>query len=323
MRVLASSWGPRIRRCSQAKTLEDAVNRSPRASRLGTVPGMKRGRASLTAAAVAWARGIGTEASAADPTAPVFLPDRAGRIARSAPAVARLVSRVATLGLVDHVNLRTRAIDAAVSRALEHGCHQLVVLGAGLDGRAWRLGGLDDVDVYEVDHPDTQAVKRRRADATASSAAKVVFVAVDFERQSLRARLAEAGHDAERATVWIWEGVTPYLPHKAIELTLADLSERSAPGSRLAMTYAAPPLVPVAWPPLVRSARAAFALLGEPILGVMPPAEAEAMLQAAGFDLLEDSGSAQWGRDLPLARTLGYPFRSERLAVAERALGGG
>jgi hypothetical protein len=50
----------------------------------------------------------------------------------------------------------------------------------------------------------------------------------------------------------------------------------------------------------------------------MPPDQAEAMLTDAGFELLEDTGSAQWGHDLPLARTLGYPFRSERLAVAEK-----
>ncbi|MEM9343439.1 MAG: class I SAM-dependent methyltransferase [Pseudomonadota bacterium] len=144
----------------------------------------------------------------------------------------------------------------------------------------------------------------------------------DAERQSLRERLEEAGHDPSRPTMWIWEGVTPYLPPKAIELTLADLSHRSAPASRLAMTYATPPLVPIPWPRLARSARAAFALLGEPILGVMAPDVAESMLLGAGFDLLADTGSIQWAHDLPLARTLGYPFRSERLAVAERPVGG-
>jgi hypothetical protein len=76
-------------------------------------------------------------------------------------------------------------------------------------------------------------------------------------------------------------------------------------------------LVPTSWPPLVRTAEAAFRLLGEPILGVMRPDEAENMLMGAGFETLEDTGSFEWGRDHRIARTLGLPFRSERLVVAE------
>ena len=88
-------------------------------------------------------------------------------------------------GMVDHVCLRTAAIDAAVVRAVEAGCRQLVILGAGLDGRAWRLNALREVDVYEVDHPDTQAEKRRRVDGLMQAASSVSFVPVDFARDRL------------------------------------------------------------------------------------------------------------------------------------------
>ena len=151
-----------------------------------------------------------------------------GLVARLAPGPAQLATRMLSLGMVDHVSLRTAAIDDSVSASVAAGCEQLVILGAGLDGRAWRLEALRDVEVFEVDHPATQAEKRRRVARLAPRAREVRFVAVDFERQRLADRLAAAGHDATRATCWIWEGVTPYLVAPAIESTLHDIGDRSA-----------------------------------------------------------------------------------------------
>src|SRR4051812_28997626 len=47
--------------------------------------------------------------------------------------------------------LRTSAIDAAVRDAIARGATQLVILGAGYDGRAWRMKELAGVKVFEVD----------------------------------------------------------------------------------------------------------------------------------------------------------------------------
>jgi hypothetical protein len=71
-------------------------------------------------------------------------------------------------------------------------------------GRAHRLPGLELVDVFEVDHPATQAYKRRLAGGLPLL---VRYVAVDFERDVLAQRLADGGHDGARPTLWIWEGV--------------------------------------------------------------------------------------------------------------------
>jgi len=54
---------------------------------------------------------------------------------------------------------RTLAIDDAVR---EHGAAQVVVLGAGLDARAWRMPELAQAIVFEVDHPASQRDKQRR-----------------------------------------------------------------------------------------------------------------------------------------------------------------
>jgi len=132
---------------------------------------------------------------------------------------------------------RTVVIDDAVRAA---GNPQLVVLGAGLDGRAWRLAELSGTAVFEVDHPASQQDKRDRADGLEPVAKSLTYVPVDFGRDALGPALAAAGHDAAAPTTWIWEGVLTYLIQPEVTATLAVVAERSAPGSRLVATYPVP-----------------------------------------------------------------------------------
>ena len=134
---------------------------------------------------------------------------------------------------------RTVAIDQALAA---HVCPQLVVLGAGLDDRAWRMTELVDVDVYEVDHPDSQRDKQDRVGERVPASRSVRHVAVDFARDPLGARLSSAGHDAAVPTVWLWEGVVPYLTTAQVVETVLTVERRSAPGSRLVVAYQSPSL---------------------------------------------------------------------------------
>jgi methyltransferase (TIGR00027 family) len=285
---------------------------------------MRKGRASITAALVSAGRGIGVNAEPTDPTAATLLPSPARAVVRLASrprASARIVrglGRVLSLGMVDHVCLRTAAIDAALTEALARGCEQLVILGAGLDGRAWRLDALAGIDVYEIDHPDTQVLKRTRVERLRIRAASVSFVAVDFAHDRLTERLEAAGHDPSKPTVWIWEGVTPYLTSSAIMATLGDIGSRSSPASTLAMTYALPHLVPLAGLGVAGLARAAFRAIGEPLRGAMDPGTVAARLQAIGFEVIQDEDARGWARLGPGNPTLAYAFRAERLVVATR-----
>src|SRR5262245_57489514 len=94
--------------------------------------------------------------------------------------------------------LRTSTIDAAVRAAVASGTRQVVILGAGFDGRAWRMQELAGIRVFEVDHPATQAAKRSHLGTLPPTMANVEFVSVDFERESLDTALARAGHDPTR-----------------------------------------------------------------------------------------------------------------------------
>lgn len=270
---------------------------------------MREGLPSVTAMVVAAARALAPRAP--DPYASVFLPKPWGE----ALAVlakrdsGRKLGRALSLGLVDHVALRTATIDRALQAALEAGAAQVVVLGAGLDARAWRLDA--SVPFFEVDHPSTQ---RRKASRAAKLGGQPIFVPVDFETTRLDDALARAGHDAAVPTAWIWEGVTMYLPRPAVRDTLQQIGDRSPAGSRLVVTYLAD--TGVLLEPLV----AAFfrAALGEPLLSRYAPEEFRRELEVAGWRAIFDGDSRSWERSFGGEPRLAGLLRAERMAIAAR-----
>jgi methyltransferase (TIGR00027 family) len=112
-----------------------------------------------------------------------------------------------------------------------------VNLGAGLDGRAWRMPELSRVDVFEVDHPASQQDERERATALHPTVRSLRFVPVDLTQAALGPALAAAGHQESRPTTWVLEGVIPYLTPDDAAATVAAVAARSAPGSRLVVSY--------------------------------------------------------------------------------------
>ncbi len=190
--------------------------------------------------------------------------------------------------MADVMALRTAVIDAAVKEAVAGGTRQLVILGAGLDGRAWRMRELAGVRVFEVDHPATQTFKRSKVGALPPAIGDVTFVAVNFERESLESALQTAGHDASRTTCWIWEGVVMYLTRDAMRSTLANIASRSAEGSTLIVNYHT----------TVRRGLMGivFRLLGEPMRSEWQPDTMASDLGAAGFRVQDDSGISEWAK---------------------------
>lgn len=129
---------------------------------------------------------------------------------------------------------RTVAIDDMIRAA--H-ARQVVILGAGLDGRAWRMRELAHTAVFEVDHPASQRAKQQRVAGLDATARTVAFVPVRLGRDRLPDALDAAGFDRNTPTAWVWEGVLPYLTAEAVHTTLDQIAACSAPGSQLAATY--------------------------------------------------------------------------------------
>jgi methyltransferase (TIGR00027 family) len=207
---------------------------------------------------------------------------------------------------------RTVAIDDAV---LATPTTQLVILGAGLDGRAWRLD-LGGATVFEVDHPASQQDKRDRAATLPGDPPR--FVPVDFARDRLTDALKEAGHRDDAPTTWIWEGVVPYLTRPEVAVTVASVTARSAPGSRLIVNYQAPSL-------LGDLARRAIGGLirrnnpwaAEPWRSAWTPAAMARLLATNGFAVRRDHDLMIMATALGVRPTQSSSLRNGRIALAE------
>ena len=280
---------------------------------------VKPGRASQTAELVCMGRALAHDRTDvpgfADPTALVLLPDDArARVERMrAGDLPRGVrERVQWAYLARHSQImaaRTVTIDAAVRAA---GNPQVVVLGAGLDGRAWRMPELREATVFEVDHPDSQRDKRARIPGLAQEAREVRFVPVDFTRDRLDDALAAAGHDPALPTTWIWEGVVMYLTPPDVEATLAVVEKRSAPGSRLTVLYHSPALT-------VSVIGLVTGRMGEPLRSTYTSDAMRALLGRHGFHVIDDRDIHAIGAGFSLE--LGQATRVAkhlRVAVADR-----
>lgn len=142
-----------------------------------------------------------------------------------------------TNGLYGSQVCRTRFIDDVVQSALAQGISQLVILGAGLDTRAYRLQGIDRVKVFEVDLPTGQNAKKAKLQKHFGRLPEnVAFIPIDFDTQTLDTVFSKTSFDASKPAVFIWEGVTQYISEDAVRQTLAFVG-KCAPGSVLVFTY--------------------------------------------------------------------------------------
>jgi len=144
-------------------------------------------------------------------------------------------------GDLSFIVARCRYMDDLLSESLDRGLQQLVILGAGFDSRAYRFGQLGSgIKVFELDHPATQRAKVKkltRVLAPGGWPGYVTFIPIDFNQETLEARLPEGGYSEQLITLFIWEGVTPYLDAPAVDSTLAFVAHHSTPGSAIVFDY--------------------------------------------------------------------------------------
>jgi methyltransferase (TIGR00027 family) len=131
---------------------------------------------------------------------------------------------------------RKRYIDDKLLEAIG-AIDAVVILGAGLDTRAYRMAELRTLPVFEVDLPENITYKRARLQKLYGELpASVHLVPIDFERQNLERLLADHGYRVGQRTFFVWEAVTQYLTEDAVRKTF-DFLAKAASGSRLAFTY--------------------------------------------------------------------------------------
>ncbi|WP_026791454.1 class I SAM-dependent methyltransferase [Pleomorphomonas oryzae] len=184
---------------------------------------------------------------------------------------------------------RSRYADDALAEAVERGCRQVVILGAGLDTLSLRnphrAAGLR---IFEVDHPSTQADKRRRLLRFGPRLpAGLTLIPAIFGENDIGAALAAAGWQAGEPTFFQMLGVVIYLPtavRQAVFRFIANL-----PGSEIVLDYTT---TPEDQDPRGRAVTeklmAEAAKTGEPWLGLVTPATLATELANFGLSDIED-----------------------------------
>jgi methyltransferase (TIGR00027 family) len=190
------------------------------------------------------------------------------------------------------IALRSRIAEDAARGAIGGGIRQIVVLGAGLDTFGYRVAPAEGLRIFEVDHPATQAEKRRRlAEAEIPVPLHLVYAPCDFETRSLGEAVEDASFDPHAAAFFIWLGVTPYLTSEAVGATLGYVGGLAG-GAEIVFDYVNPPDNAEAQETRARHERMAarVAALGEPFRGYFETADLHRRLAALGFNDIDDWG---------------------------------
>lgn len=225
-------------------------------------------------------------------------------------------------GVMGNLFCRTRFIDDALRDALGKGLDQVVILGAGFDSRAYRIPGIEQTSVFEVDHPAPQAEKQARLKRMLGTLpSHVTFVPIDFDRQQLEDVMAAAAFRTGTRMFFIWEGVTQYITAEAVDATFRYVSRAAATGSEIVFTYIRRGIVD-------GSARSAadqklvsvLQRVGMPWVFGLDPTELAQYLAERGLKLIKDLGASDYqARYLdPIGRKMNV-FEGERIALAHTA----
>jgi methyltransferase (TIGR00027 family) len=133
-----------------------------------------------------------------------------------------------------NATVRTRFYDEYLTEASGAGCHQVVLVAAGLDTRAFRLGWPVGTRLFELDLPEVLTFKERVLEAnSAVPRCDRAVVVVDL-RSDWRAPLTDSGFEAAVPTAWLVEGLLTYLSAEEAARFLLGVTELSAPRSRVA-----------------------------------------------------------------------------------------
>ncbi len=217
---------------------------------------------------------------------------------------------------------RARYTEDRLAMAVERGVGQYVLIGAGLDTFAFRRPDLRDrIQVFELDHPQSQKVKRERlAAAGLADPPNLHFGTVDFERESVAEALSHLSFRPDEPAVFGWLGVTMYLTRAAMEGTWRAMRSVAARGSELVFDFIHPDALSETAPPAMRKLLERTRAVGEPIITGLDPATLRAELEATGWTLIEQLDAAEIDRRYFATRTDGYRARRlGRLACAEVA----
>jgi len=226
----------------------------------------------------------------------------------------------ASPGVIGGLICRTRYIDDVLNNAIKEGVGTVVNLGAGMDTRAFRISGIENIHYFELDFPELQKVKRSYIDKKIGELpSNVSFVPIDFNSQDLGEELKKAGYTLSSKTLFIWEGVTQYISEEAVDNTIKYVAQAST-GSRIVFSYVLKSFINGSHIPDGLNSLYKFTLNKKNPLWFcgFDPAEMHEYLSKYSLSLIEDVGHEEYleryikpkGRDLTV-------FEIERTVLAD------
>lgn len=235
-------------------------------------------------------------------------------------------------GFHEHLISRTRFIDDLIEKSTDDKVEQYVILGAGYDSRAHRLKLPSGLKIFEVDQPEVQERKRSKLPDVIPNSENVTYVSIDFNHQSLKEQLLNAGFDQNKSTVFTLEGVSQYITKEAVSSTLNELAVLTQNSSTILFISYVNRLLredPKACfgKGYVKSEKKAATIQslaaksGEPWITLYSTEEIEDLLSQNGFLLTEDKTLADLNSKYftPIGRTIpeNHIFKLEHFVVAE------
>jgi methyltransferase (TIGR00027 family) len=149
------------------------------------------------------------------------------------------LNRVYPAGMYEYVISRTKYIDLEFEKALREGVQQILIFGAGFDSRGIRFkDALGDARIFELDAPVTQNAKiARYKEKGVSIPENLIFVPIDFDKESIPERLLESGFEKNRKSLFLLEGLTMYLQPDSVDKTFKIIRDFAGAGSRVVFDH--------------------------------------------------------------------------------------
>ena len=235
-------------------------------------------------------------------------------------------------GMHEHLISRTRFIDDLIEKTTLDKAEQYVILGAGYDSRAHRLKLSSGLKIFEVDQPEVQEIKRSKLPDEIPNKENVTYVSVDFNHQSLKKQLLDAGFDKSKSTIYTLEGVSQYITREALNSTLSELALltpnsnatffmsyvnrllKEDPKACFGMGYLKPQKA-------AKFITNGAAKVGEPWISLYSSKEIEDLLSQNSFTLIENKTLADLNSKYftPVGRTIpdNHIFKIEHFVVAK------
>ena len=150
-----------------------------------------------------------------------------------------LLRFLAPLGVYEYVIARTKYFDAVFEKALADQFDQILLFGAGYDTRALRFQGkTQHTRIFELDEPHTQQAKiKQLRKRNLSIPSNLVFIPIDFEKESLSQKLDVAGFQKGKKNLFILEGLLMYLAEDAVKETFQIIREYYGTKDRVVFDY--------------------------------------------------------------------------------------